>query len=156
MITFHIPGLPGLQIQHLVLDFNGTLAADGQLLDGVAPLLLQLSERLSIHVITADTFGNVEGSLSDIPCRVFVIEANQQDMAKLDYITGLDPARVCAIGNGHNDELMVRQAGLGIAVIGPEGAWVPTLLAAKIVVTDIRKGLELLLNHLRLAATMRR
>ena len=36
MLTISIPGGATLDIEHLVLDYNGTLAVDGVLLPGVA------------------------------------------------------------------------------------------------------------------------
>lgn len=55
-------------IEHLVLDFNGTLAIDGKFIDWVVQLLNKLSEQLSIHVITADTFGTVAEVLKEVNC----------------------------------------------------------------------------------------
>lgn len=57
MLKIVIPGNVTLGLQHLVLDFNGTLACDGELLDGLKPRLDNLSRHLDIHVVTADTFG---------------------------------------------------------------------------------------------------
>jgi soluble P-type ATPase len=57
MIELEIPGRGVLRLQHLVTDVNGTLAADGCLIDGVAKRLLGLSGRLQIHLLTADTHG---------------------------------------------------------------------------------------------------
>lgn len=156
MLIFSIPGSPDLIIQHLVLDFNGTLGVDGKLQEGVAELLNTLSERLVVHVVTADTYGTVKEALSGVNCRLFCLEPDQQDMAKLDYISGLNKAQVCAIGNGRNDELMVRQAGLGIGLMGREGAWTGTILASKLVFSDIRDALELLFHPQRMAASLRR
>ncbi len=59
------------------------------------------------------------------------------------------------MGNGRNDRLMLARAGLGIAVVGPEGAHHEALAAASVVVPDIRAGLDLLLNPKRLLATLR-
>ena len=39
MITAEIPGWGSLEIKNLVLDFNGTIATDGRLIEGVASLL---------------------------------------------------------------------------------------------------------------------
>ena len=36
MIEIDIPGYKTLHLEHLVLDYNGTLAVDGVLIDGVA------------------------------------------------------------------------------------------------------------------------
>jgi len=35
MIVLEIPGRPKLTLEHLVLDVNGTIALDGQLVSGV-------------------------------------------------------------------------------------------------------------------------
>ena len=56
MITAEIPGWGSLEIKNLVLDFNGTIATDGRLIEGVAPLLGEIKEKnVDIYVITADT-----------------------------------------------------------------------------------------------------
>jgi soluble P-type ATPase len=78
-----------------------------------------------------------------------------QDRAKAAYVRGLDPVSTACIGNGRNDRLMLRIAGLGIAVIQGEGAALETVREADIVVRDVRDALDLLLNPLRLVATLR-
>ena len=60
MVDIEIPGFAKFHFAHLVLDVNGTIAKDGQLLDGVAELLAQLQPKLAIHLVTADTHGNQE------------------------------------------------------------------------------------------------
>ena len=60
MIIVEIPGRKSIEVHHLVLDFNGTLAIDGKLIDGTKPLLELLSNQLTIHVVTAVTFGTAE------------------------------------------------------------------------------------------------
>jgi soluble P-type ATPase len=67
----------------------------------------------------------------------------------------LGTSKTIAIGNGSNDESMVREAAVGIAVVGQEGAAARTVLAADIVVNDIRDALDLLLSPARLIATLR-
>ena len=57
MIKIDIPGYQTLGLEHLVLDHNGTLACDGLLIKGVRECLTILSAELTIHVLTADTFG---------------------------------------------------------------------------------------------------
>jgi soluble P-type ATPase len=63
---------------------------------------------------------------------------------------------MCPIGNGNNDSEMVKNAILGIAIIGDEGCATPTLLQSDISCTNIADALELLLNEKRLIATLRR
>lgn len=155
MIDIQIPGGDHLSLDHLVLDFNGTLAKDGLLLPGLAGLLREMSGIIQLHVITADTFGNVEAEMGRIPCTVAVLKENRQDQAKLDYLNRLGKERTVAIGNGRNDFMMIRAAMLGIAVIQEEGTWAGTLQAADVVCNSIVAALELLRNPSRLKATLR-
>ncbi len=156
MIQVDIPGNRTLKLEHLVLDFNGTLAVDGQLINGVKPLLQQLSQRLKIHIITADTFGTVKESLNDVECKVVILSPDKQDKQKASYIKRLGRELCVAIGNGLNDRIMVKSAQLGIATIQAEGAAAPTVKCADIAVLSILDGLNLLLNPQRLTATLRR
>jgi len=48
MIAVDIPGYRELRLEHLVLDYNGTLAEDGKLLPGVATTL-QASHGMNIR-----------------------------------------------------------------------------------------------------------
>jgi soluble P-type ATPase len=50
---------------------------------------------------------------------------------------------------------MLREAALGIAVIGPEGAAATAIAAADVVCRSIGEALELLLDDQALAATLR-
>jgi P-type E1-E2 ATPase len=156
MIEIEIPGSSLLRLQHLVLDVNGTIAKDGQIIEGVAERLDALRAKLELHLVTADTHGEQEKIDKALRLAAFRIPAKDQAKAKSDYVERLGAAEVAAIGNGANDAAMLECAALGILVIGPEGAAVEALLKAKVVVSDIRTGLDLLLNPKRLIATLRR
>ena len=54
MICIEIPGINILELKHLVLDDNGTLALDGNLMDGVRERIEALAKHLQVHVVTAD------------------------------------------------------------------------------------------------------
>ena len=155
MIEVAIPGDGMLRLSFLVLDYNGTLACNGILLDGVAERLIALSKNLSIHVVTADTFGTVEATLKSLPLTVRVLPQTGQNHAKMAYVSQLGRNETVCIGNGRNDRLMLQAAALGIAVMGPEGAAVDALQASDVVTTSIQSALDLLLNPLRLVATLR-
>ena len=155
MIEAAVPGDGRMRLSFLVLDYNGTLACNGILLDGVAERLIALSKNLSIHVVTADTFGTVEAALKNLPFTVRVLPQTGQNHAKMAYVTQLGRNETVCIGNGRNDRLMLQAAALGIAVVGPEGAAVDALQASNVVTTSIQNALDLLLNPLRLVATLR-
>jgi len=155
MIEIAIPGFTTLKLAHLVLDFNGTLAVDGRLLDGVKSRLNALSEKLKTHVLTADTFGRAKAQLADVPCSLTILPPANQPEGKLAFVQQLGVERVAAVGNGRNDRLMIKAAALGIVVLQEEGTAVETLLAANVAAPDIFTALDLLTNPLRLAATLR-
>jgi len=155
MIEIEIPGNKTLKIVHLVLDYNGTIAFDGALIDGVKESLDELSQMLTVHVITADTFGSVKKALEDIDCNLALMPLDRQDVAKQEYVKNLGCEKTVSMGNGANDRLMLKASALGVAVIQEEGAAFETLALADIVCTDIKSALSLLNNPLRLIATLR-
>ena len=155
MLEIDVPGHRILRLEHLVLDYNGTLACDGRLLGGVKDRLEALAAQLKIHILTADTFGKARSELEGVPCELCILQAADQDTGKLRYVQGLGPDCTVCIGNGRNDRLMLVEAALGIAVVLDEGAAVQALNAAGAVCTSITSALDLLLNPLRLVATLR-
>jgi len=155
MIEIKVPGYGQLHISHLVLDYNGTLARDGKLIDGVRERLTRLAGGLEIHVLTADTFGSVAGELSGVPCSVSVIPVDDQAGAKAGYLRKLGADKAVAIGNGRNDRMMLKEAALGIATVQTEGASLEAVLAADIASLSIVDALDLLIHPLRLTATLR-
>ena len=155
MLKFAIPGFGSLQLTHLVLDFNGTLAIDGRTLPGVKKRLRYLSRRLDLHVLTADTFGTVRAALAGVPCKLTILPRARQDRAKLACVRRLGARATVCIGNGRNDRLMLRAAALGIAVLQSEGTAPEALAAADLVVPDILDALDALDHPLRLVATLR-
>ncbi|HTQ74042.1 MAG TPA: hypothetical protein VMI74_07125 [Burkholderiales bacterium] len=155
MLELDIPGFASLRLEHLVLDYNGTLAVDGRLLRGVGRRLRALSRALEIHVVTGDTFGAARAALAGLPCRVSILPSRGQDRAKRAYVARLGPGRTVCVGNGRNDRLMLKAAALGIAVLQREGAASVTLAAADVVVPSIAEALDLLARPLRLVASLR-
>jgi P-type E1-E2 ATPase len=154
MLIVDVPGRGQIQFSHLVLDLNGTLAVDGRVPDAVARRLRALSERLHVQVVTADTFGTA-ARLEGLGTQVHVLPPGDHVEAKAVFVRTLGAATTAAIGNGSNDALMLREAGLGIAVVGREGAAGAAVRAADIVVTRIEDALDLLLTPTRLIATLR-
>lgn len=155
MFILNIPGYGTLEIEHVVFDYNGTLAVDGVLLSGVAEALTELAQRVTVHVLTADTFGLADAQLKGAPCRLSILPAEAQDKAKAEYVRALGCTRTVCVGNGRNDRLMLAEARLGIAILGEEGAAVETLSAADIVTPSILAAVELFTHPLRLTATLR-
>ena len=150
-----IPGFGTLALEHLVLDFNGTLALDGRLREGVAPRLQALAGALAIHVVTGDTHGTARNQLQGLPVALTLLGPDHQADAKLAYLRRLGPEACAAIGNGRNDRMMLGEAALGIAVTGPEGTSPEALHAAHLFVPDPLEALDLLAHPRRIVASLR-
>ena len=155
MISIDVPGFRKLDLRHLVLDYNGTLALDGRLLPGVAEKLSQLARHIQIHVITADTFGLARSELVALPLTVTIAPAEGQAQAKRQFVSGLGADTVVAIGNGRNDREMLDAAALGMALLQREGAAAETIAAADLVCASVLDALDLLSHPERLIATLR-
>ncbi len=156
MITISIPGRGALEVANLVLDLNGTIALDGEVLPGVAERLAALATGLTVHLVSADTQGQAAQSAERLGLQLFRIVPGDEGGQKLSLVAQLGPAQTVAIGNGANDARMLAAAGLGIAVLGSEGLATMALSAAEVVVDRIEDALDLLLRPQRLIATLRR
>ncbi len=156
MIELDIPGWGTRKLEHLVLDFNGTLAEAGKLIEGVEDRLPLLSVRLRLHVCTADTFGTAAAETRRFEAALKLLKPGGQDEQKAELVRHLGPLRTAAIGNGRNDALMLREAALGVAVLGREGLCPDVLQTADVLCLDITDALDLLLEPRRLAATLRK
>ena len=75
MIQIDIPGRGTIHLEVLVLDYNGTLALDGEMFESVKKNLIYLSTFLEIHVLTADTFGSVRHQCKGLPVQVKVLKS---------------------------------------------------------------------------------
>ncbi len=156
MIEITIPGRGVIQLEHLVCDVNGTLAVDGQLIQGVSSLLKILRDRLQIHLLTADTHGKQNWIDKQLDLHAVRIKPGAEAEQKSAYIHQLGAEKVTAIGQGANDALMLKAASIGICLLSPEGTAVESLLSADIVVPDILTALELFEKPLRIVATLRK
>jgi soluble P-type ATPase len=155
MIRVEIPGTGLFEFEHFVTDFSGTLSEDGILLPRLKEKLNELSERLNVHVLTSDTFGRAREQLRGVNCILHILEGGQHVAQKERYVNDLGAERVVALGNGNNDELMLKAAKLGIAVCLKEGCSKKAFQAAKIFVLSPIDAIDLFLSAKRLIATLR-
>ncbi len=156
MIKIDIPGLGAYHLQHLVMDVNGTLAVDGQLIEGVAAKIASLREHLTIHLLTADTHGRQAVIDQQLGLTAVRIMPGGESLQKADYVRRLGTESVVAIGQGANDSEMLAAARLGICVLSVEGVAKETLLACDLLAPTILAALELLVKPKRIIASLRR
>jgi len=156
MIAFDIPGSGSYRLEHLVMDVNGTLAVDGQLIDGVAAKIMSLRNQINIHLLTADTHGKQSMIDQQLGLTAIRVMPGGESLQKADYVRRLGSESVAAIGQGANDAEMLAVARLGICVMSVEGVATKSLLAADLIAPTILSALELLENPKRIVATLRR
>jgi P-type E1-E2 ATPase len=155
MLKLDIPTHGLFHLEYLLLDLNGTIALDGELLPGFSAHLGRLKNILEPWLISADTQRTLAVIADSLSIRSKRLDSGEEARQKADLVKELGAHKVVAIGNGANDVEMLRQAALGIAVIGGEGLAAKCLGAADIVVLNIEAALDLLIYPRRLLATLR-
>ena len=154
MIQIEIPGREKFKIEHVVLDYNGTIAEDGILLPEAAERIRELRKTVRVHVLTADTYGTVAAQCEGLVDSIETFPRENAAKSKEEIVKKLGPGCAC-FGNGYNDSLMFDAGLLSVAVLLKEGMCAGLLSHADVMVKSIADGLDLLLKPERLMATLR-
>lgn len=154
MIRIDIPGRESLTVSHVVLDYNGTIAEDGRLINGLAERITKLKEHVQLYILTADTYGTVTQQCKGLGIEVKTFPTSGAGRFKKKIVEELEGG-VCCLGNGFNDIPMLDCADLSIAVLDREGMCAELLSHADVLVSSPLDGLDLLLKPSRLIATLR-
>jgi soluble P-type ATPase len=154
MITIQRPGQEPLEIDFLLINFEGTLASDRRVHPKAKDKINLLSRRIKIYILTKEEKERVEEVLKKVKAEITYLTEGESSQKKLDLLRQLGTGRTVAIGNGVDDGLMIEEAGLGLCVIGKEGASSEAVKNADIVFTDILDALDFLLKPLRQKATL--
>jgi soluble P-type ATPase len=150
--VFQIPGEEPFEIEHLLLDINGTLTDRGSLLPGVGKRIGRLRRVFEVHLLSADTFGTLDQLARGLRVEGRRIATGSE---KRELVRELGAEHCAAIGNGRNDAEMLSEVRLGIAVLGPEGLHRAAASVADVICPSIQAALDLLLDPKALAATLR-
>lgn len=150
-----IPEYKTLEIDTIFLDMNGTIAVDGVIPASVRERLTALGEMFRIYVLTADTHGNAKEQCKDLPVILETFPTGNAREYKKELIKATGAKHCAAIGNGRNDELMLKEAVLSIAVMDKEGAYGKLLKSADLCVRSMQDALDLLLYPSRIIAGLR-
>ncbi|MCR5482208.1 MAG: HAD family hydrolase [Clostridia bacterium] len=155
MIKIEIPGRDEpLELRYLVLDYNGTIACDGKLLEDAAQAIEKLKDNLEIYILTADTYGNVRKECEKTGAKIETFAHAGAGVCKEETVKRLGKG-VCAFGNGFNDIAMFDAADFSVCIIGEEGAYSGAISHADIVVTSAKDAFNLLLKPDRIRAGLR-
>ncbi len=150
-----IPGWGSVDIENIVIDLNGTIATDGKITPEVRKKINSLSELAKVYILTADTQGTANKEILGMSAQLIKVPEENSKNGKFEFLRTLNLETTVAIGNGSNDQLILKEAALGIAVLGDEGVSVSAIKSADIVVENIHKALDLFLEPKRLIATLR-
>ena len=155
MIVYEIPGRDNIRIENIVFDYNGTLAIDGELIDGVEKLINELANNVGIYILTADTYGTVKKECIGINAKVLTFPKENAGESKAEIVKELGGDRTICLGNGYNDIPMFKEAVLSVAIIEGEGTSGKLLGYADIVVRSIIEALKIIMNKNMIKATLR-
>ncbi|MCX5799451.1 MAG: HAD family hydrolase [Proteobacteria bacterium] len=155
MISVSIPGWGDIDIEYLVVDYNGTCALGGKLKEGVKEIMERISRYIKVFIITADTYDNIDSEGNTIGFSIIKVGKEGSGKEKARIIRELGPEKVVAIGNGANDAMMLREAALGIGVIGEEGCANALIKEADLMVKSIIDAFNIILHPERIVATLR-
>ncbi|MCD6436513.1 MAG: HAD hydrolase family protein [Clostridiales bacterium] len=154
MIKIEIPKGENFEIKYLVFDYNGTVANNGRIYQKALKRLNEYTE-VEIFIITADTYGTVAEELKNSNIKVKIISKENGAVDKENFIEKLGSKNVMAFGNGSNDKLMLKEAGIGICVIGKEGASVKAIMVSDLVVNNIDDALDYIDEPKKIIAGLR-
>lgn len=155
MINLDIPGWGAMEIENIVLDMNGTIATDGRILPEVKEKINSLSEKIKFYTLTVDTYQTADEEIQDINMELVKVIGKDSQKGKMEFLKILNLERTVAIGNGNSDQVILKEAGLGIAVLGNEGMSISAMKQADLMVKSISDALDLFLKPKRLIATLR-
>jgi soluble P-type ATPase len=160
MIELTVHGFGVLKLEHLVLDVEGTLTIDGQFQDHLFRPLIDLRDRVVIHLLTTDTYRQQDGLDRRLDLKAFRISTQPGGeslrAAKRRFVEQLGAETVMAVGQGFDDVEMLEAAGLGVCVLSQEGAASAAVRASDIVVPSTMDAVHLLTRPLRIVTTLQR
>ena len=150
-----IPEYKTINIDTIFLDFNGTIAVDGVIPPSVKERLVALAKEYRIYILTSDTYGSAEEQCRDLPVIIQTFPNGPAKEYKKEILKSTGSRHCAAIGNGRNDEAMLKEAVLSVAVLDREGACGRLLKEADLVARSMQDALDLFLYPNRIVAGLR-
>ena len=152
-----IPYHGEITIKNVIFDINGTIQFKGQISEELVQKFEELKKFYNILLVSSDTRGNLKNIAKKLG--VNFKKVNTQGIndaeAKNNELKKLGKEVTVAVGNGNNDALMLKNAILGIAILGSEGASTRSILNSDVVFTDVINAIEFLLDEKTMISTLR-
>ncbi|MDI9475710.1 MAG: HAD family hydrolase [Natronincolaceae bacterium] len=155
MLIYDIPGTGEIKIENIVFDYNGTVAIDGKLIEGVKESLIKLKSHANIYILTADTYGTVKTQCNDLGIDVKTFPKENAGLFKKKIVEELGANSTICVGNGVNDVEMFKICRISIATVEGEGCSGKLLVNTDIAVNSIQDAVDLILSNDRMKATLR-
>lgn len=157
MKEVNIPKFGTIKIKNIIFDMNGTIQFKGQVSDEIVKKFNELKKHYNVYLVSSDTRGNLSNIAQKLGVDyIKIAPTNITDAEeKNNVLLKLGKEQTIAVGNGNNDALMLKNALLGIAIIGSEGASSKSILNSNVVFTDPLSAIDFLLDEKIMIATLR-
>ena len=157
MREINIPNFGIILIKNIIFDINGTIQFQGKISPELILQFDELKNYYKIYLISADTRGNLKEIAKILDVEYIKIEPQgiTEAEAKNNALMKLGKEYTVAIGNGNNDALMLKNAVIGIVIIGNEAASFNSIKNCDVAFPDPFSALNFLLDEKIMIATLR-
>jgi len=153
-LTYKVPGVGAIEIDTLVVDSNGTLTINGEIVAGVMERIHRLqSLGVDVVMISSDQRGNAR-NIALSSGITYYEAANSRE--KEDVLLSLESRNVAAIGNARIDIGLFVQSIVSIATLQKEGIHKDIIDHVDVIVPCINDALDFFLDEDTFIATMKR
>jgi len=154
MISIERPGQGNLEVDFILIDFEGTLASDRRVHPKAKDKINLLSKRTKIYILAKEEKECVEEALKKVKAEIIYLMEGKSSQQKLDWLHQLGATRTVAIGNGIDDIPMIEEAGFSICIMSKEGTSSEAMKKSDAVFINIFDALDFLLKPIRQKATL--
>ena len=155
-MVINVPETGKYEIENIVFDYNGTIAINGEIISGILEKIVKLTEVFNVAIITADTFNTVRKAFKNTNVNIHIIDNENGTIQKKEFIKNIGSNKTIALGNGRNDQLMLKEAIISIAILNDEGVSLKALNNADFLLKDINHFFEMIEEPKKLIAILRK
>ncbi len=155
-MVINVPETGKYEIENIVFDYNGTIAINGEIISGILEKIVKLTEVFNVAIITADTFNTVRKAFKNTNVNIHIIDNENGMIQKKEFIKNIGSNKTIALGNGRNDELMLKESIISVAILNDEGVSLKALNSADFLLKDINHFFEMIEEPKKLIAILRK
>src|SRR4030042_5426876 len=110
MINIQRSGQKPLEIEFILIDFEGTLARDRRVHPKAKDKINLLAKRAKIYIFSKGEKEEIMDLLRKAKAEIVFLKEGETSQAKLDLLRQLGPLKAAAIGNGYEEATMIEEA----------------------------------------------